>query len=76
MARELHRVIAADQPYTFLYVPKATTVLDRKLVRVVADGAGPPRYAAIVPDRVGQVRYHFTQWIKTPQPMALDFTPR
>jgi len=76
MARELHRVIAADQPYTFLYVPKTTTVLDRKLVRLVAAGSGPPRYVPIVPDRVGGVRYHFTEWIKTPRPVALDLTPR
>jgi len=34
MARELHRMIARDQPYTFLYVAKSTQLLDKKIVIV------------------------------------------
>ena len=76
LARELHRVIAADQPYTFLYVPKTTTLLDRKLVRLTTDRAGGPRYLPIVPDRAGGLKYHFTEWIKTPRPLTPELSAR
>jgi hypothetical protein len=69
-------VIAADQPYTFLYVPKTTTLLDRKLVRLPADQAGGPRYLPIVPDRAGGLKYHFTEWIKTPRPVTPELSAR
>lgn len=74
MARELHRVIAADQPYTFLYNPRATTLLDRKIVRLVDSRDGQPVYAPIVPTKLGSVTFHFNQWVKTPRP--IEFTAR
>ncbi len=69
MARELHRLIAADQPYTFLYVGKWTALLDRKIVRVVGERDGTPVYAPIVPTKLGSYTFHFNQWIKTPRPI-------
>ena len=44
MARELHGLIAQDQPYTFLYVRQALALLDGKIVRVVA---APGRHARV-----------------------------
>ena len=67
MARELHRLIAADQPYTFLYVGKWTALYDRKITRQVRDPDGTLRYAAIVPTKLGSPKFHFTEWIKLPR---------
>jgi ABC-type transport system substrate-binding protein len=69
MARELHRLIAADQPYTFLFVGKWTALYDRKIVRQIPGPDGAPRYAAIVPTKLGSPKFHFTQWIKLPRPL-------
>jgi ABC-type transport system substrate-binding protein len=70
LAHALHRRIASDQPYTFLYAPRATTVLDRKIVMVEREPDGSRR---LVPPRAsptGQLRYWFTRWKK------LDRTPQ
>jgi ABC-type transport system substrate-binding protein len=75
MARELHRLIFEDQPYTFLYVRKWTALLDKKIVRLVAYQNGQPVYAAIVPTKLGTPTFHFNQWIKTPQPVRPQFAP-
>jgi ABC-type transport system substrate-binding protein len=72
LGRELHRVIAADQPYTFLYVPTATALLDRKIVRLRAAPGGRAEYAPIVPDRLGRFRFHFNEWIRSPRPVAFS----
>ena len=65
LAHELHQVIAADQPYTFLYAPLTTRVLDQKIVMVDESG----EYAPISPSKSGDIFYHFNRWKK------LDFTP-
>jgi ABC-type transport system substrate-binding protein len=75
LARELHRVIFEDQPYTFLHVRKWTALLDRKLVRQVAERDGQPVYAPIVPTRLGTYRFHFNQWIKTAAPVRPTLAP-
>jgi ABC-type transport system substrate-binding protein len=67
MARELHRLIAEDQPYTFLYVGKWTALFDRKITRLVPGPDGTPRYAPIVPTKLGSPKFHFTQWVKLPR---------
>lgn len=69
MARELHRLIARDQPYTFLFVGKWTALFDRKITRQVRGPDGTLQYAAIVPTKLGSPKFHFTQWIKVPQPV-------
>ena len=68
MARELHRLIAADQPYTFLYVRRVLSLLDGKIVRMVRGPDGQPRYLPFEPNRLGQITFHFDQWTKTPAP--------
>src|SRR5262249_61848712 len=35
MARALHRLIAQDQPYTFLYVRRVLSLMDGKIVRML-----------------------------------------
>lgn len=69
MARELHRLIARDQPYTFLFVGKGLALLDRKIVRMALESDGTARYLPIVPDKLGGIKFHFTQWVKTPRPV-------
>jgi ABC-type transport system substrate-binding protein len=69
MARELHRLIAADQPYTFLYVRRVLALLDAKVVRMVRGPDGQPQYLPFVPNKLGQINFHFDQWIKTPTPV-------
>jgi ABC-type transport system substrate-binding protein len=64
----LHRIIAEDQPYTFLFVRKWTAVLDRRIIRVIRDDRGEILgYRKIVPTKTGSYTYHFNQWRKLPQ---------
>jgi ABC-type transport system substrate-binding protein len=69
LTRELHRVIAEDQPYTFLFVGLATRVLDRKIVIVERTKDGKERYIKIYPTQSGNITYYFNKWRK------LEFTP-
>ncbi|MEJ2107712.1 MAG: hypothetical protein P8X48_10370 [Acidiferrobacteraceae bacterium] len=66
LAHQLHRVIAEDQPYTFLYAPMATIALDKRIVQVNKDGS----YSKLKPTRTGNVYYYFNRWRK------LAFTPK
>jgi ABC-type transport system substrate-binding protein len=73
MARDLHRLIAGDQPYTFLFVGKSLVLLDRKVIRMVLDAGDRPLYLPIVPDKLGGIKFHFNQWVKTPQPVLTAY---
>jgi ABC-type transport system substrate-binding protein len=66
LAFRLHDVIAADQPYIFLYAPRATWVLDRKIAIVHRDPQAPggERYQKIYPIKSGDITYHFERWRK------------
>ncbi len=64
MARELHRMIARDQPYTFLYVAKSTQLLDKKIVIVETEEGGEKKYEKIYPTKDGRIRYYFNKWKK------------
>jgi len=75
MARELHRLIAADQPYTFLYVRRALALLDGKIVRMMPGPDGRPLYLPFVPDKLGGLTFHLNQWIKTPVPVIAPYRP-
>ena len=66
MARELHRIIARDQPYTFLYVTKSTQVLDKKIMIVEKEENKKERYLKIYPTKDGRIKYYFNQWKKLP----------
>lgn len=64
MARKLHRMIARDQPYTFLYVAKSTQLLDKKIVIVEKEESGKKKYQKIYPTKDGRIRYYFNKWKK------------
>ena len=69
LAHQLHRLIAEDQPYTFLYTPLGTRVLDKKIVLVENDEHGKERYVKIYPTKTGNEMFHFHKWRK------LEFAP-
>jgi len=73
MARRLHKLIAQDQPYTFLFVGKGLTLLDQKIVRMVRDPEGTPQYLPIVTDKLGRINFHFNQWVKTSEPVLTAY---
>jgi ABC-type transport system substrate-binding protein len=65
---QLHQIIAAEQPYTFLYISRWTALLDKRIVRAVAESHGSTVYQPIVPTKTGGYTYHFNQWIKLNRP--------
>jgi ABC-type transport system substrate-binding protein len=64
LAHRLHRRIAEDQPYTFLFASRSTTVVDRKIVMVERDAAGGERFVKLRPSPTGQLTYWFNRWKK------------
>ncbi|MGD9223434.1 MAG: ABC transporter substrate-binding protein, partial [Desulfobacteraceae bacterium] len=68
----LHEIIAAEQPYTFLYVSRWTALLDKRIVRATTGTDGKKRYKPIVPTKTGGYTFHFNQWIKLNQPPVLS----
>lgn len=64
LAHRLHRVVAADQPYTFLYAARATQVLDKKIVMVERDASGAERFTPLRPTPTDQLMYYFRKWRK------------
>ena len=64
MAHQLHRHIARDQPYTFLYVAKSTQLLDKKIVIVDRQPDGTKKYSKIYPTKDGSIRSYFNKWKK------------
>ncbi len=69
LAHRLHQIIAEDQPYTFLYTPLSTRVLDKKIVIVEHNPDGGERYVKIYPTKGGNISFYFKKWRK------LEFTP-
>ena len=70
MTRQLHRIIAHDQPYTFLYVAKTTQLLDKKIVIMEPQSDGSKKHAKIYPTRDGGINYYFNKW------KTLEFVPQ
>lgn len=64
LAHRLHRVIANDQPYTFLYEPLKPYVFDRRIAVQKADGS---REKLTTPPS-GDVFQFFRSWRKQAQP--------
>lgn len=62
--RQLHRIIADEQPYTFLYVGKWTAVLDKKIVIKETLPTGEEVIKKITPTRTGNYSFYFNKWIK------------
>ena len=69
LTHALHRIIYEDQPYTFLYAPLSTRVLDKKIALVDRDPDGRESYRKIFPIKSGDHEFYFHQWRK------LEFTP-
>jgi len=65
---QLHEIIAEEQPYTFLYVPKWTAVLDNRIVIAEKDRDGKTAYRPITPTQTGSFTFHFNKWIKLASP--------
>jgi ABC-type transport system substrate-binding protein len=63
-SKELHRIIADEQPYTFLYVGKWTAVLDKKIVLRESLPTGEEVIKKITPTRTGNYSFYFNKWIK------------
>ncbi len=61
---ELHKIIADDQPYTFLFVSKWTAVLDKRIVIKEVDKGGHVHYIRIRPTKTGNYTFYFNKWIK------------
>ncbi len=64
---QLHRIIADEQPYTFLYVGKWTAVLDKKIVIKERLQSGEEKIKKITPTRTGDYSFYFNKWIKLAQ---------
>jgi ABC-type transport system substrate-binding protein len=64
LAHELQRVIAEDQPYTFLYEPLKPIVLDKRLVRVRHTAEGREQLEKISTPPVGDVDQSMPEWRK------------
>ena len=59
LARELHQLIADDQPYTFLFSSLVTRILDKKIVMRDGEENVPLRAADS-----GDLFYYFNRWHK------------
>ncbi len=68
-AHRLHELIAEDQPYTFLYAPLSTAVLDKKIVMVTRSEGDEEQFQKIQPTKSGNLFFHFNKWRK------LELTP-
>lgn len=64
---QLHEIIAREQPYTFLFVRKWTTILDKRIVIEDVDSRGEVVYRKITPTRTGLYDYYFKKWVKLPK---------
>ncbi len=69
MTHQLHQQIHEDQPYTFLYAPLGTKVLDKKIVLVNRGEDGEETYEKIYPTKTGNIDFYFNKWRK------LEMTP-
>ncbi len=69
LTHQLHRLIAEEQPYTFLYAPLSTRVLDKKIVLVNRKEDGTEEYEKIYPTKSGDITFYFHKWRK------LEFVP-
>jgi peptide/nickel transport system substrate-binding protein len=64
---QLHKLIAQEQPYTFLYVSKWTAVLDKRIVIQETNAEGKVIYKKITPTKTGNYMFYFNKWVKLPR---------
>jgi ABC-type transport system substrate-binding protein len=63
---QLHRLIAREQPYTFLYLSKWAAVMDKRIVIKRVDKNKQIHYEKIRPSKTGNYSYEFNKWTKLP----------
>jgi ABC-type transport system substrate-binding protein len=66
-SHSLHEIIAAEQPYTFLYATKWTALLDRRIVIREVGADGESSYRKINSTKTGNYAFYFNRWIKLPE---------
>jgi ABC-type transport system substrate-binding protein len=66
LAHELHRVVAEDQPYTFLYERLLPYVFDNRIVQVRRDPSGAEHFEKPAVPPSGDVFQFFREWRKLP----------
>lgn len=75
LTRELHRVIAEDQPMTFLYEPLRPLVFDKRLVRVIRTPDGQEKFEKLRAAHAGSTEQTFLpEWrklAKAPSPSMM-----
>jgi ABC-type transport system substrate-binding protein len=64
---QLHKLIAYEQPYTFLFVGVWTAILDKRMVIKEVDKAGNVIYKRITATKTGNFVYDFNKWVKLPE---------
>ncbi|HKO48852.1 MAG TPA: ABC transporter substrate-binding protein [Polyangiaceae bacterium] len=64
LTRQIHRLVAEDQPFTFLYEPTESVVLDKRIVRVERKEDGSEAFRRIGLTPTGDVKRHFREWRK------------
>jgi len=62
LTHELHRVIAEDQPYTFLYERLLPYVFDKRIVRVEREPDGGEHVEKLATPPSGEVFHFFRSW--------------
>jgi len=66
LAHQLHRIIAEDQPYTFLYEPLKPQVFDKRIAIVNRSPEGRETIEKIKTPPSGSVLQFFNKWRKFP----------
>jgi ABC-type transport system substrate-binding protein len=64
LTHQLHRRIAEDQPFTFLFEPFKPVVLDRRIARILRAPDGQEKAERIVTAPSGSMDQFFPQWRK------------
>jgi len=68
LCHQLHRIIADEQPYTFISVRKWTALLDRRIIIVRRNTAGEIiGHERIKATKTGSYAYDFRRWVKWPK---------
>jgi hypothetical protein len=66
LAHQLHRIIAEDQPYTFLYEPLRPQVFDKRIAILNRSQDGHESIEKIKTPPSGSVLQFFNKWRKFP----------
>jgi len=68
LTHQMHRLVAEDQPFTFLFEPIEPVVIDKRLVRVQHGEDGREIFRKIEPAPSGSIDLYFSEWRKLAEP--------